>query len=410
MQATSVSPALRPHLHLTAETCPWCEQPLPRENFAEIRTKIETKEREHAAGIERRLWDQFKAEAEALAKSAIEQVRRDAAAQLENARREADLAAQKRIQEAVTAARLEGKNAAETALAEKLASNERAREEAEQARAAAEGKQASMQANHEAELASQLAEQREALEKSKLDAILAEQAKTFDERQKLQSKVQELTRQLENKTAAELGEGAELDLFELLKGAFEDDRIRRVAKGAAGADIIHEVVQNGQTCGKIVYDSKNWNAWRTEHATKLRADQIAEKADHAVLSTNKFPAGAHQLHIYEGVIIACPARVLAIAEILRAHVVQAHGLRVSNHERESKTAALYAFITSERCNQLLGLVETLIGKLEEIDVAEQKAHATVWEKRGRMLRQALKTHTDICLEINRIIGTAEVME
>ena len=78
-----------------------------------------------------------------------------------------------------------------------------------------------------------------------------------DERQKLQEKLALLQKQIENKTAQEIGEGPEADLFELLRGAFEGDRIRRVAKGLQGADVIHEVIRNGQVCGKIVYDAAN---------------------------------------------------------------------------------------------------------------------------------------------------------
>ena len=52
-------------------------------------------------------------------------------------------------------------------------------------------------------------------------------------------------RKLEKKTAEELGEGAELDLYEELKALFEGDRIRRVPKGTPGADIVHEIVENG---------------------------------------------------------------------------------------------------------------------------------------------------------------------
>jgi hypothetical protein len=37
-------------------------------------------------------------------------------------------------------------------------------------------------------------------------------------------------RALENKTAEELGEGAEVDLFESLKSEFPEDNIRRVPK------------------------------------------------------------------------------------------------------------------------------------------------------------------------------------
>jgi hypothetical protein len=143
---------------------------------------------------------------------------------------------------------------------------------------------------------------------------------------------------------------------------------------------------------------------------KLRDDQIAERADHAILSTNKFPEGEQQLCMREHVIVACPARVIALAALVRGYIVLVHELRVSNEAREEKAAELYAFITSERCRQLLDSVETLIKKIEEIEVAEQKAHNAVWRKRGELLKSVLKANGVFCFEIGRITGTAEAAE
>ena len=89
-------------------------------------------------------------------------------------------------------------------------------------------------------------------------------------------KLADMQRKLEGKSAHELGEGSEVDLFEQLRHAFEGDRIRRVGKGVNGADVIHEVVHNGKVCGKIIYDAKNRNAWQNEFVNKLRADKIAQ--------------------------------------------------------------------------------------------------------------------------------------
>ena len=96
--------------------------------------------------------------------------------------------------------------------------------------------------------------------------------------------------------------------------------------------------------------------------------------------------------------------------MLRNHIVQTHELRVSNEAREEKSAALYEFITSERCGQLLNSVETMVRKLEQIEVDEQKAHRAVWKKRGELLKSVLKANGDLCFEIDRIIGTAEAAE
>jgi hypothetical protein len=339
-----------PHAHPTAEHCPWCDQEIPREKFAEISNRIAAREREQHAAVTSRLRE--------------------------------ELLREKALGEAK--AREEGRKTAEAAGAAKLAALEGARVEAE----------------------AQLAKQRDALDKEKTVAVLAEQAKAFEERQKLQERVIGLQKQLENKTAQEIGEGPEVDLFEQLRDAFEGDRVRRVLKGTQGADVIHEIVHKGRVCGKIVYDSKHRNAWKNDFVTKLRADQMVERAEHAILSSNKFPAGRQQLHIQEGVIVAHPARVLALAEMLRRHVLETHELRISNDEREHKTAELYSFITSDRCKQLFHSMDLQAGKMLELEAAEEKAHRLTWERRSKLIRGIQKVHGDLSFEIERVTGTA----
>lgn len=250
----------------------------------------------------------------------------------------------------------------------------------------------------------EIANIRTLLEADKNTAVLAEQSKRFQETQKLSADLDDLRRKLEKKTADELGEGAELALFEELKHAFPGDLFREVKRGQQGADIIHEIRENGAVIGKIVYDCKNRKRWETEYATKLRADQIAEQAHYAILSSNKFPAGTKQLHLFENVIIACPARVLALTSLLREQLVTMHTLRVSNEERADKTAKLYEFMTSPRFSQLLDSVGAQVEKLEQIDADERKAHDSVWTKRGKTFKAIAKANADLRFEVNQIVG------
>ncbi len=195
-------------------------------------------------------------------------------------------------------------------------------------------------------------------------------------------------------------------MFEALKTDFPDDDITRIAKGAPGADIRHVVTLRGKECGTIIYDSKNHKGFRTEHVTKLRADQLAAKAEHAILSTHKFPQGRHQLHMQDGVLLANPARVVSVANLIRLHLIQVHTFRLSGIEREGKTIALYEFITSERCSQLLDRVDSRAGELLNQQVTEIKWHEKNWKKQGEAIRAIQKAKADLENEISGIIGTA----
>src|SRR5438105_3461002 len=98
---------------------------------------------------------------------------------------------------------------------------------------------------------------------------------------KLLVQVQTLERKLEEKRAAELGEGAHIQLLDALKAEFPGDDIRRIRPGVSGADILHTVMRNGIASGSILWESKNSTGWQYDYVTKLIRDQTAAHADHA---------------------------------------------------------------------------------------------------------------------------------
>jgi len=401
----------RTHLHRAGEFCPYCEQPIPNEKAAQVRARAKAKERELSESVMARLTQMFaleKAQMENNAKARVDDARNEGAAALEKVK--SAIASREAV------AREDGKKAAEAMLQERLAEQERTSQtliaglqeklvEAEKSKKEAAGQVEALKASHATELGERIQEVREAMEADKTNSLNAANAKHFEDRQKLSAKLEDLTRQLEKKTANELGEGAEIDLFQALKGEFEGDHIKRVGKGAPGADIIHEIIHNDKVCGKIVYDSKNRNAWRNEYVTKLRDDQVAEKAEHAILAALKFPSDQRQLCIQDGVIIANPARVLALVQMLRRHIVLVHSMRLSNNARAQKTAELYEFIRSERCRQSFERIDSQAEDLLELQEQEKRAHDKMWNRQGTLLRGIQKARGELSFEIERIIGT-----
>jgi hypothetical protein len=120
-----------------------------------------------------------------------------------------------------------------------------------------------IRANQDAVLKARVDAEREAAAKKLAEALGAEKVRAFEEKTRLTEQLAEMQRRLEKKTAHELGEPAELDLYETLRAEFPGDRIARVAKGVKGPDIIFEVVHNGAITGSIVIDCKNQNGGRT---------------------------------------------------------------------------------------------------------------------------------------------------
>ena len=361
----------QPQPHATGDCCPLCEQPIAQD----VVRKIEARQQEqYQAAVE-------KARAEATA-----------AAEQRIAAERSTIMAQAKLEALAQLGPLQTE----------LAQAKHAEGSAKEQIAALKAAQDAAIETRVAQIQEGLLRQKEDLQRDKEAAVLAEKAKVL----KLQSELADMQRKLEGKSANELGEGSEIDLFEELKATFADDRIQRVGKGVNGADVIHEVIHNGKVCGKIVYDAKNRNAWQNEFVVKLRADKIAQAADHAILSSNKFPKDKAQVHYQDGVIVAQPARVAAIVQLLRDQVVRMHELRISKEGREQKSIEIYAFITSEHCKQLLDQVDTQAGRMLDLDSKEQEAHRRLWDARKKLINSVQKARSDLVFEIDRIIGTA----
>jgi hypothetical protein len=408
-------PAIKPHVHAQGDLCPLCEQPIAQDLARRIETRMREQQQEAV--------DRARAEVARAAEQAVAAARSEAKAHAESAAaarlaeiqvrltqaEQARAAMAATAEQALAAARAEAKAQAESAATAKLAEIQTRLAQAEQARSDAATQMAALKTEQQAAVEKRVAEiqeslvrQKEDLQREKETAILTEKAKVL----KLTSDLADLQRKLEGKSANELGESWEVDLFEQLRAAFEGDRIQRVPKGVNGADVIHEVVHNGRTCGKIIYDAKNRDAWQNNYAVKLNADKLAQGADHAILSSNKFPKDKREIHLQDGVIVASPARVPAIVEILRDQLIRLHDLRASNEQRESKTEELYTFITSEHCKQLIAQMEVQAGKMLDLDTKEQEAHRRVWDARKKLINAVQKAKSDLAFEIDRIIGTA----
>jgi hypothetical protein len=345
------------------------------------------------------------------ARNAAQQTSEGLAAEIRQLRRDSEASITTLKQEAAArelVIRQEATTAAETAMQEQVTAAERAKAAADAKAAAAEEAARKLKEAHDSETEARVSEVRLAMEADKLQSLNAANAARSEDNRKMSEQLADLQRKLDQKTADELGEGAEVDLYEDLKARFESegDKIERVGKGKPGADVIHTVIHNGMVCGKIIYDSKNHGQWRYDFAEKLAADKIAEKADHAILSTRKFPGGMKQLDVMDGVILANPGRVVALVQVVRDHIVKSHTLRMSNEEKALKSAELYAFITSTQFTDLLDRIDTQAQELLDMRVKEQKAHEKMWKDQDILYRLIQKTGAELHNRIDLILGTA----
>jgi hypothetical protein len=423
--------------------CPYCGNTVPQAKFVQIQARIRAEEKEKLAeqakklalleaNLKREYEQKSKLQVEAEVKRLAEMERkaadqrikeetskllseRDVALQKLKAAQANEVVLKKQMAEEADRALKRAVEAERKAAAEKAkADTQKLQSEldaalqnvkAAETREAALKKQMSVQA--EQTLKKELERQRLVLERDRDQRerrLVAEHARKVDSFEK---RLGLLQRQLQQKTANELGDGAEIDLYEELRSRFPTDEIVRVPKGQHGADIHHTVYYKGQPCGKIVYDSKNRKDWKEEYATKLRADQTEAMAEHAILATCLFPRGERELCIRNHVIVVNPGRACYIAELLRDGLVDMHVQNLSGKERTSKMAQLYELIGSPQFKQKLAEIDRLTDQLLELDVEETRAHQNLWKKRGLLMKQLKNMTREIDTDIRAIVERSD---
>jgi hypothetical protein len=413
------------------EQCPLCGTELSGIKFREIQSKLREEEQSRAAHLQQtasatrqRLEQQFKEDLEKQKKAAEKKAREDAGQEIKKVAAERDQAA-KKLKEVEGREGEIRKQADQEIARQKQSAEKKANEEAgakikkvaaerdEMARklkgAEEREVEALKQAQEDAEKRRQkeLAEQRQALEKDKTLTLLRQETKFNRERESLQKKMQLMDKQLQKKTANELGDGAEVDLFEALRECFPSDKITRIPKGQAGADILHEVLYKGEPCGRIILDSKNRQGWKWDFVTKLRQDQVEAGAEHAILATTVFPQGKKEMCIESGVIVMAPARIIYVAQILRQAMVTMRVKGLSIKERATKMSKLYNLITSESYSGKFAEANKLTQDIDELGVQEIKDHGNLWKKRGALVKRIQNVLRETETEVSAIIESSE---
>lgn len=400
----------------TTERCPWCDSVISHSKFVQIEAKIREQEQSKLAQAEKQLRlqleTQHSAELTKQRQTLEASIKSEAAKQMAVATAERDRMAETlkaaQAREAEIRKQAQGEAEKRNALSQQL-KDAQIRETAlrssvqQQAEAMLKVKLQELEPRKKKELA----DQRAALEKDRDQSVLKVQAEFNRERESLQGKIKEMERQLLKKTSQDAGEGAEIDLYEALREAFPDDRIMRVQKGQPGADIHHEVMYKGQSCGKIVIDSKNRQAWQNGFVAKLRQDQTEAGAEHAILSSTVFPSGKREMCIESDIIVVNPARVRHVISLLRRSMITLHVRGLTQSERTSKMAKLYKLITSEAYAQRFDELEKLTTDILNLDVQEKKSHDNVWRKRGALATQMNNILSEIDTQVAAVVESRD---
>jgi hypothetical protein len=220
----------------------------------------------------------------------------------------------------------------------------------------------------------------------------------------LKKQLTDARRKLEQSSQQSQGEVIELELERTLAGAFPDDKIRPIAKGKLGADIIHKIISpSGQHCGTIVWESKNTKNWNKSWLAKLRSDQRREKAEIAVLVSSALPKDMRS-HLCQmsGVWLTDFSVATGLATVLRANLIELSRIRMTSQGKTEKMEVLYQYLMSTEFRQRVeAIVEGFTTMRDDLN-KEKQATERNWAKREKHLHLVLQNVSGMVGDIQAI--------
>ncbi len=232
------------------------------------------------------------------------------------------------------------------------------------------------------ELLEQLRRAKNAQARAKQDGIRFERARSqrlMAGQNKQIQKLQERIVQLEKGTTPQT-DGLEFEhkLVAKLQGEFPKDKIEH--KGQGG-DILHYVKFDGQVAGVIIYECKRCPRISSAHVQQAYQAKQSRGAHFAVLVTTGQRRGFSGLSLDRGVLVVSPLGAVALASLLRDHLIEMQRNNVAMERRAAIARELLTFVTSPEFKNPIEEIVRTSAQLQDILREEVKIHQRTWKKR-----------------------------
>ena len=230
-----------------------------------------------------------------------------------------------------------------------------------------------------------LADQR-AFEQSKKDVVKDARERERVRTQRIvgnkEKKINELRETIRllkrGKTPQEYGPEFEIKLVKRLRAQFEHDDIRH--EGRAG-DVFHIVKDGGRVAGSIIYECKWTPRISGSHVQQAAKAKMTRCCEFAVLVTSGTKRGFTGLDEMYDVLIVAPAGVLALAGLLRNHLVAMLRAGIEKRQRAKIANQLLKFIKSPDFKNPIEEIVHTADRLRLGVEEEARWHLNDWKKR-----------------------------
>ncbi len=261
------------------------------------------------------------------------------------------------------------------------------------------------------EIARRLDAEKQRLEESIRKSVGEEQSLKLREKEKqiddLRKALEDAKRMSEQGSQELQGEVLELDVEAALVRQFPQDTIRAVPKGTRGADLIQEV-RNGflQTCGTILWETKNTKHWSPAWVAKLKEDQRAVGASVAVLVSVALPEEIAEFGQIDGVWVASLRAWPALAIALREQIIQVAFAHAASEGKNEKMELLYRYLAGAQFRQRVqGIVEAFTALQTQL-LRERRAMEKLWKEREKQIECVITNTVGMYGEMRGIVGAS----
>ena len=199
----------------------------------------------------------------------------------------------------------------------------------------------------------------------------------------MSKKIEELQKK-SNLTPQQLqGEVLEIYVQQLLLESFPDDEVTEVAKFKNGSDIRQLVrSRKGAPCGKILWECKRTNLFKTEFITKLKEDMLREEAIFGIIVATTLPKQAvHGMAQIDGIWVCSQEFVESLGTILRESSISVARVKWIHENKGNNGTQLIAYFSSTPfTQQVQELATALFAQKEQIN-KERAVYTKMWTNR-----------------------------
>src|SRR6267143_1372131 len=116
------------------------------------------------------------------------------------------------------------------------------------------------------------------------------------------------------------------------------------------------------------WEWKRTKSWKDEWIGKIKDDQLAAKAQIAVIVTVAMPKDVVNFECRDGVWVTTPALAIALAAALRQNLVEVAAARRSMEGRHEKIEVMYDYISGQQFQaRVKGIIEGFKAMQEGLD-------------------------------------------